>query len=45
MGCGLGICLTCVCPVRQEDGEVKMLRTCLEGPVFDAAKVDWEKLG
>jgi len=45
MGCGLGICLTCVCPVKQGDGGVKMVRSCYEGPIFDAASVEWEKLG
>jgi dihydroorotate dehydrogenase electron transfer subunit len=40
MGCGLGICLTCVCP--HKDG--KMERTCVEGPVFEASKIDWERL-
>lgn len=40
MGCGLGICLTCVCP--HKDG--KMERTCVEGPVFDASRIDWDKL-
>jgi len=44
MGCGLGICLTCVCPYKQEDGSVKMLRTCYDGPVFEASRIDWEKL-
>ncbi len=44
MGCGLGICLTCVCPVKQGNGAIKMVRSCYEGPVFDAATVEWEKL-
>ncbi len=45
MGCGLGICLTCVCPVKREDGTIQMVRSCYEGPVFDATKVEWGKLG
>jgi len=45
MGCGLGICLTCVCPVKQGDGTLKMIRSCYEGPIFDSATVEWEKLG
>ncbi len=45
MGCGLGICLTCVCPIKQGDGTIKMIRSCYEGPIFDGATVDWEKLG
>jgi dihydroorotate dehydrogenase electron transfer subunit len=43
MGCGLGICLTCVCPVKEE-GQIRMVRSCYEGPVFDAATIEWEKL-
>lgn len=40
MGCGLGICLTCTCP-RKGGG---MERTCVEGPVFEASTIDWERL-
>jgi dihydroorotate dehydrogenase electron transfer subunit len=43
MACGLGICLTCACPVK--DGEnVKMERTCVEGPAFEASRIAWERL-
>ncbi len=42
MGCGLGICLTCVCPVKQDSGPSRMIRTCNEGPVFEASKIDWD---
>ena len=44
MGCGLGICLTCVCQTKENDGQVRMARTCVEGPVFEASQIDWEKL-
>ncbi len=44
MGCGLGICLTCVCPMKQESGPFRMIRTCNEGPVFEASKMDWENI-
>jgi dihydroorotate dehydrogenase electron transfer subunit len=60
MGCGLGICLTCVCPVKDggkagferpprpltanAGGETGMVRTCVEGPVFEASRIDWERL-
>ncbi len=44
MACGLGICLTCVCPVKQESGQTKMVRSCYEGPVFEASTIDWERI-
>jgi dihydroorotate dehydrogenase electron transfer subunit len=39
MACGLGICFSCVTRVREESGEWDYRRTCVEGPVFDAAKI------
>ena len=45
MACGLGICFTCVIPVRDRDGEVQMRRSCIEGPVMDGARVDWRRMG
>jgi len=45
MGCGLGICLTCVCPVKGSGvGDKGMARTCMEGPVFEASRIDWDRL-
>jgi len=41
MCCGVGVCLTCVIPVRTEDGW-EYQRTCTEGPVFDARRIAWE---
>lgn len=43
MGCGVGICFTCVMPVRDRDGEVHNLRTCLDGPVLNGAHIAWEQ--
>lgn len=45
MGCGLGVCFTCVVPVRGSDGEVRNRRACLEGPVFNGARIDWDAWG
>ena len=42
MACGIGICFSCVAKVRQEDGGWDYRRTCVEGPVFDAAELIWE---
>ena len=40
MGCGLGVCLGCVVPIR--DGSYE--RVCTEGPVFNADRIDWGKI-
>ncbi|MDP2982384.1 MAG: dihydroorotate dehydrogenase electron transfer subunit [Candidatus Latescibacter sp.] len=37
MACGIGVCLGCA--VRMADGS--MVRSCKEGPVFDADEVSW----
>ena len=40
MACGIGICFTCVAKIGSlHDWDYK--RTCVEGPVFDAADVQW----
>ena len=41
MACGIGICFTCVAPIRDRDGAWDYRRTCVEGPVFDAASIVW----
>jgi len=45
MACGIGICMTCVLPVRGADGRTRMLRACTDGPVLDAATVRWDCIG
>jgi dihydroorotate dehydrogenase electron transfer subunit len=45
MACGIGICMTCVLPVRNEDGSTSMLRSCIDGPVMDGAHVQWDLVG
>ena len=41
MACGIGICFSCVAKVRTSQGEWDYKRTCVEGPVFDAATIEW----
>jgi dihydroorotate dehydrogenase electron transfer subunit len=42
MACGVGICFSCVTPVKTADGwDYK--RVCVDGPVFDAAALEWPK--
>lgn len=45
MACGIGVCMTCVLPVQNEDGTVSMLRSCIDGPVMDGSKVQWSQVG
>ncbi len=45
MACGIGICMTCVLPVENEDGSVSMVRSCIDGPVMDGSKVQWDQVG
>ena len=41
MGCGIGVCLTCVVPIKTNDSW-EYQRTCTEGPVFDSRRVALE---
>jgi dihydroorotate dehydrogenase electron transfer subunit len=41
MACGVGICFTCVARVRDAAGGWDYRRTCVEGPVFDGAAIEW----
>jgi dihydroorotate dehydrogenase electron transfer subunit len=45
MACGIGVCMTCVLPVKNDDGTVSMLRSCIDGPVMDGANVVWDQVG
>ncbi len=40
MACGIGVCLGCSVPTV--DG--KYIRTCVDGPVFEADTLDWDKI-
>ena len=43
MGCGIGMCMSCVCPTKKNNVE-QYSRVCMEGPLFDSKDIDWEKL-
>jgi dihydroorotate dehydrogenase electron transfer subunit len=43
MGCGMGGCYSCVVPVRTPGGGTRFARSCLEGPVFSAADIAWDR--
>lgn len=42
MACGVGVCMTCVLPVVGSDGQTRMVRSCVEGPVFRGDRVRWD---
>jgi dihydroorotate dehydrogenase electron transfer subunit len=42
MGCGLGGCYSCVVPVKAAHGGSHHVRSCIGGPVFDAAALVWD---
>ncbi len=44
MGCGMGCCLGCVVWARPPSGgPEEYLRSCTEGPVFDAGTIAWDQ--
>lgn len=45
MACGFGVCMTCVLPVVGSDGQTRMTRACVEGPVFRGDQVRWDAIG
>ncbi|HSN06092.1 MAG TPA: dihydroorotate dehydrogenase electron transfer subunit [Candidatus Angelobacter sp.] len=45
MACGIGVCMTCVLPVIGDDGVTRMLRSCVDGPVFRGDRVRWDDIG
>ena len=42
MACGIGVCMTCVIPIKDEDGIIRMKRSCIDGPVVDGESVIWD---
>ena len=42
MACGIGVCMTCVLPVVGDDGVTRMVRSCVEGPVFRGDRLRWD---
>lgn len=41
MACGIGICFSCVTKIRDPQGEWDYRRICVEGPIFNAADVEF----
>jgi dihydroorotate dehydrogenase electron transfer subunit len=45
MACGTGLCAGCVLPVVGTDGITRMVRACVDGPVFRGDRVRWDDAG
>ena len=45
MACGVGVCMTCVLPVIDDEGHTRMSRSCVDGPVFAGDRIRWDALG
>jgi dihydroorotate dehydrogenase electron transfer subunit len=44
-GCGTGVCMSCVLPVVGSDGITRIVRSCVDGPVFRGDMVRWADVG
>jgi dihydroorotate dehydrogenase electron transfer subunit len=44
MGCGLGGCYSCVVLTKTPSGPPHFVRSCMDGPVFDATRILWDAL-
>ena len=42
MGCGMGGCYSCIVPMKTEAGGFRHVRSCIAGPVLDAAQIAWD---
>jgi dihydroorotate dehydrogenase electron transfer subunit len=45
MACGIGVCMTCVLPVVGTDQITRMVRSCVDGPVFRGERIRWDDVG
>ena len=44
MACGIGLCFSCAVPVIRKDGSgYDNLRACIDGPVFNPARILWDR--
>jgi dihydroorotate dehydrogenase electron transfer subunit len=44
MGCGMGGCYSCVVLTHAPGGTPHFVRSCIDGPVFDATRIVWDGL-
>ncbi len=43
MACGVGVCMTCVLPLRGRNDKVANRRVCIDGPVFSSTRIAWDE--
>lgn len=41
MACGIGVCFSCVCKTRADDGQIRHSRVCLDGPLYPVKEIVW----
>jgi dihydroorotate dehydrogenase electron transfer subunit len=39
MACGIGVCFSCVCQVRDQSGDYHYSKVCMDGPIYNAEDV------
>jgi dihydroorotate dehydrogenase electron transfer subunit len=39
MGCGIGVCFSCVCKLINNNYS----RICIDGPIYKAKEIDWSE--
>jgi len=44
MGCGIGVCMSCVCRTQKNKERSRYSRVCVDGPLFDSNEINWEQL-
>jgi dihydroorotate dehydrogenase electron transfer subunit len=44
MGCGMGGCYSCVVLTKTPGGPPHFVRSCIDGPVFESARIVWDAL-
>ena len=44
MACGTGVCMGCVLPVTGNDGITRIVRSCVDGPIFRGDLVRWDDM-
>jgi len=43
MGCGMGVCLTCVIKQKTSETDWQWARCCKDGPIFESREVLWDE--
>ncbi|MFH1321940.1 MAG: hypothetical protein ABII90_14975 [Bacteroidota bacterium] len=41
MACGIGVCLSCVCELKDKNGNEYYSRVCTDGPLYNSEEINW----